>query len=157
MLIDEDIILQSTPISHGLSKCAILLGLNTFLNHTTIAVKIFNQISYDCVLSLVVCIQQIIIYPHTYVMVLISLNLRPKIFSALKAMQWLAFICLTSLAKISQTIRRESCLFPNIQSRIDQKKIAEFILMKYWKYRNSMIWSFWWSSWTGFWKSMTKR
>ena len=50
MLIDEDIILQSTPISHGLSICALFLGLNKFLNHTRIAVRIFYEISYDCVL-----------------------------------------------------------------------------------------------------------
>ena len=91
MLIDEDIILQSTPISHGLSICAIFLGLNIFLNHTTIAVRIFYQISYDCVpfLNHIIGskIQQIIIYPYTHVMVLISLGLRPTIFSALKAMQ----------------------------------------------------------------------
>ena len=37
MLIDEDITLQSTPISHGLSICALFLGLNVFLNNTTIA------------------------------------------------------------------------------------------------------------------------
>ena len=49
MLNDEDIILQSTPISHGLSICALFLGYNIFINHTTIAVRIFYQISYDCV------------------------------------------------------------------------------------------------------------